>query len=64
MTSGDVMNALTQFVAMHGYACYVWPAFGLTLGDLTLQLICAWRDYSHLVKQLKQQRRGQHASHS
>lgn len=57
-------ESLGQFLAMHGYASYVWPAFGLVIVALAVQLGCAWRDYRRLVKQLKQQRRGNvHASH-
>lgn len=52
------MGQLSQFLAMHGYAAYVWPAFGMTIGALAWQLSRAWRDYARLVKQLKQQRRG------
>ena len=27
-----------QFLLMHGYACYVWPAFGITFLILVLNV--------------------------
>lgn len=59
------MNTFKQFLTMHGYAAYVWPAFSITIGALLWQLTSAWRDYGRLIRQLKQQHRGKaHASDS
>jgi len=32
-----------RFLAMGGYAAYVWPAYGLTLGVIVLNIIWARR---------------------
>ncbi|MGH7123449.1 MAG: heme exporter protein CcmD [Stellaceae bacterium] len=40
------MDALGQFLAMGGYARFVWPAYGLAvlvLGAMALQSYRAWR---------------------
>ena len=37
------MTNLHDFLAMGGYAPYVWPAYGLTLLVLTLNILATWR---------------------
>ncbi len=37
------MTAFLNFLNMGGYGMYVWPAYGLVLGLLTLQLFLPWR---------------------
>ena len=34
---------MIRFLAMGGYAAYVWPAYGLTLGVIVLNIIWARR---------------------
>lgn len=34
---------MTGFLAMGGYAAYVWPSYGLTLGVIILNIIWARR---------------------
>jgi heme exporter protein CcmD len=34
---------VTAFLAMGGYAAYVWPSYGLTLGVIILNIIWARR---------------------
>ena len=46
------MNALGAYLAMGGYAVYVWPAYALTaavLGGLTWR---SWRRYRQSVRSL------------
>ncbi|MCX7628104.1 MAG: heme exporter protein CcmD [Methylophilaceae bacterium] len=31
-------NSVSDFFAMGGYAIYVWPSFGLTLGAMVLEV--------------------------
>jgi heme exporter protein D len=37
------MTGLEKFLAMGGYAAYVWPALGLTALALTVLAVSAWR---------------------
>ncbi len=38
------MSELRQWVEMHGYAVYVWPAYGLVFGVLMSNLLSIlWR---------------------
>lgn len=39
------MEKLREFLAMGGYAAYVWPAFGVALGVLA---VIAWLSYRTL----------------
>ncbi len=34
---------MTGFLAMGGYAAYVWPSYGLTLGVIILNIVWARR---------------------
>jgi len=37
------MNPVAQWLAMGGYAAFVWPAYGLTLVVLGGAALLAWR---------------------
>lgn len=37
------MDAITTFLAMGGYAAFVWPAFGITAAVLVGLLVVSWR---------------------
>jgi heme exporter protein D len=52
------MSAVAHFLAMGGFAAFVWPAYGLAfavLGGLALQ---SWRRYRASVTLLKEIERG------
>ena len=42
---------LTEFLAMGGYAAFVWPSFGLTLIVLILNVRAARRDHASAREQ-------------
>lgn len=44
------MNTLSHFLAMGGYAAYVWPAYGVTLGVLLANVLWALRRKKQLLK--------------
>jgi heme exporter protein D len=54
------MNAIGAFLAMGGYAGYVWPAYGLALAVLAGLACDSWRRYGASVAALDrlQQHRG------
>jgi len=37
------LDAITTFLAMGGYAAFVWPAFGITAAVLVGLLVVSWR---------------------
>ena len=39
------MDALATYVAMGGYAAFVWPAYGVALGVLGGLVFFSWRRY-------------------
>ena len=50
------MGSIREFLAMGGYAVYVWPALGLTVVVMTGLAIHAWRGLRReeiAVKQLE-----------
>ncbi len=54
------MSAITNYLAMGGYAAYVWPAYALTavvLGGLAFQSWRRYRDGTRSVERLQQQAR-------
>lgn len=44
-----------KFVAMGGYAFYVWTAYGLMLAVLVLNLIVPWRRKTEALKRIARQ---------
>lgn len=46
-----MFSTLSEFVLMDGYALYVWPAYGLVLGLLAVQLFRPWKRWRNLIKQ-------------
>jgi heme exporter protein D len=47
------MNTLSTFFAMGGYAFYVWSAFGITLGVLTINFLLPFFKHRQLLRQSK-----------
>ncbi len=47
-----VIASLSRFLAMGGYAAYVWPAYGITAMVLTGNWWLARRRHASLLKQL------------
>jgi heme exporter protein D len=43
LSAGNIMTDIQNFLAMGGYAPYVWPAWGLTLGVFALMLVATLR---------------------
>ena len=41
------MNALAHWLAMGGYAPFVWPAYGLTAAVLSGLVLLSWRRHRH-----------------
>jgi len=37
---------MSAFFAMGGYAAYIWPAYGISLGGLTVATLLCWRFYA------------------
>ncbi|TAL65487.1 MAG: heme exporter protein CcmD [Legionella sp.] len=48
------MNQLTQWLAMGGYAAYVWPAYGLVTAVFMFNLYSLKRQKIRTQKQLRQ----------
>jgi heme exporter protein D len=46
--------AVARFLAMGGYAVFVWPAYGVALGVLGGFALYAWRRYRASVAALDQ----------
>lgn len=36
---------MSQFLAMGGYAAYVWPAYGITFGGIAAAIVLTLRAY-------------------
>lgn len=53
-----------HFLAMGGYALYVWPAFAATILVLAYLLVRAYYDYRVMIKEFRQKTDRRHASHS
>ncbi|HXM00657.1 MAG TPA: heme exporter protein CcmD [Rhizomicrobium sp.] len=43
---------LAQFLAMGGYAAFVWPAYGVTLAGLGAATALAWNAYARAKARL------------
>jgi heme exporter protein D len=54
------MSAVEAYLAMGGYAAFVWPAYGLTAAVLGGVALFSWRGYRASVRSLEilQQRFG------
>jgi len=48
------MKALSEFLAMGGYAAYVWSAYGLCTAILAWNILNARRQAQQTVQRLKQ----------
>jgi len=53
------MKGLMNFLAMGGYAAYVWPAYGLALVVLMGNFVAAVRQHQKMLTRLKNQRAGE-----
>lgn len=42
------MTTFSEFLAMGGYAAYVWPAYGASLASLTVLGLANWRRLKRL----------------
>ena len=49
---------MSQFLAMGGYAGFVWPAYGVSLLGLAAAVILCWRFYRRARVRLAQLERG------
>jgi heme exporter protein D len=52
-------NSFSDFLAMGGYATYVWGSFGVTVLLMTLEPILLARGQNQLVARLKRQFRAE-----
>jgi heme exporter protein D len=52
------MNAITGFLAMGGFAAFVWPAYGLAFAVLGGLALHSWRRYRASVTLLNEIERG------
>ena len=59
------MEALNEFLAMGGYAAFVWPAYGLTAVVMIGIVVSGWRGLvreRQILEKLQQQRQGRKVS--
>ncbi len=49
---------MSHFLAMGGYAQYVWPAYGASLVGLGAAIVLVWRGYRRALARLTQLERG------
>jgi heme exporter protein D len=45
---------MTEFLAMGGYAAYVWPAYGITLLVMVLNVAAARRRHSGALRRARE----------
>lgn len=43
---------MSEFLAMDGYAVFVWPSFGITLAMLVVFAVLPWRRHRRLRREL------------
>jgi heme exporter protein D len=59
------MEALNEFLAMGGYAAFVWPAYGLTAVVMIGIVVSSWRGLvreRQILEKLQQQLQGRKVS--
>ncbi len=44
---------MMHFLAMGGYAAYVWPSYGISLGSIALAVAFTWRAYARAKAMLQ-----------
>ncbi len=49
---------MSQFLAMGGYAAYVWPAYGASAIGLGGAVVLVWRAYRRVTARLARLERG------
>jgi heme exporter protein D len=49
---------MAHFLAMGGYAAYVWPSYGVSFAGLTGAMILTWRGYTNAKRTLAQAEKG------
>jgi heme exporter protein D len=57
-------NSFADFIAMGGYATYVWGSFGTTALVMAIEPIIALRNQKSLIARLKRQLRAESGSGS
>lgn len=48
-----MMDSITNFLGMGGYAAYVWPAYALVFAGLVALLVCSRRTLTQNRKQVE-----------
>jgi heme exporter protein D len=51
------VSSVGAYLAMGGYAVYVWPAYALSMAALGGVGLCSWRRYRGSVRRLEQLQR-------
>jgi len=51
-------GSMTHFFAMGGYAAFVWPAYGVSLGGIALAVALTLGDYARAKRRLDKLERG------
>ena len=49
---------MSGFFAMGGYAAFVWPAYAISVGVLTVMVVATLRAYRRAKKQIEELSRG------
>jgi heme exporter protein D len=49
---------MAHFIAMGGYAAYVWPAYGVSFAGLAAAIVLTWRDYRQAQRALERAEKG------
>ena len=49
---------MAHFLAMGGYAAYVWPAYGVSFVGLTAAIALTWRAYTSAQRALERAEKG------
>lgn len=57
-------NSFSDFVAMGGYAGYVWGSFGVTLLIMVIEPILVVRNRKATIARLKRQMRAESRNHA
>jgi heme exporter protein D len=51
---------MAHFLAMGGYAAYVWPSYGVSFVGLAAAVILTWRGYSSAKRALERAEKSDH----
>ena len=50
---------MAHFLAMGGYAAYVWPSYGVTFVGLAAAITLTWRSYARAKRVLARAEKGE-----